>query len=261
MGQGPHGATHPRNARLCAPPPPQKGPLDLANPHARLCLRQRRRLVGKPFPQYYCLYADSPLLAYDPSRVQYPHIPCKPPLKPQQALKSHVDTIRGIDIAPGMATQYNARALEAGIPSAAMHAHHGDILAPTPTLTTPDLYNFDLAVTSMALHHFPDPEAVLTALVARLKPGGTVAVLDWAPGGDEMPWGKGEHEAARTINTDAGRILEWGSVLPMLGRAGCELSTAYYAVVGEKSHLPEEATKVPGGVDMNGFIAFAKKAE
>lgn len=170
-----------------------------------------------------------------------------------------MDVTRGIDIAPGMVTQYNKRAHEAGVSQDAMHAHQGDLLAPSPSLTTPDLQNFDLAITSMALHHLPDPEAVITALVSRLRPGGTVAVIDWAPGDDNMPWGKGQHEAGHTIHAEARKLLAWGSVLPMLGRAGCDLATAYYAVVGEKSHMPEEGIKVPGGVDVNGFIAFAKK--
>lgn len=158
-----------------------------------------------------------------------------------------------------MVTQYNKRAHEAGVPQDAMHAHQGDLLAPSAPISTPDLQDFDLAITSMALHHFPDPEAVLTALVSRLRPGGTAAVMDWAPGDDGIPWGKGGHEAGHTIHADARRILAWESVLPMLGRAGCDLATAYYAVVGEKSHMPEEGTKVPGGVYVNGFLAFAKK--
>ena len=45
----------------------------------------------------------------------------------------------------------------------------------------------------------------------------------------------------------------------MLGKAGCDLSTAYYAIMGEKSHMPEDVTKVPGGLHVNGFLAFAKK--
>ncbi|OGV71400.1 MAG: hypothetical protein A3K19_01425 [Lentisphaerae bacterium RIFOXYB12_FULL_65_16] len=37
---------------------------------------------------------------------------------------------------------------------------------------------FDLVVSSMVLHHIPDPAAVLTALVASLRPGGGVAIAD-----------------------------------------------------------------------------------
>ncbi|SPO05101.1 uncharacterized protein DNG_07786 [Cephalotrichum gorgonifer] len=179
------------------------------------------------------------------------------------AMIPYVDVIRGIDIAPGMVTQYNQRVLESEIPEGVMFAHEGDLLAPTDSIATDELHGFDLAITSMALHHFSDPEAAISALVARLKPGGTVAVVDWASGGDKMPWGKGEgaakHDAKHTCHEKSGEFLSWESLLPMLGRAGCDMATAYYAIIGEKSYMPEEATKVPGGVHANGFLAFAKR--
>lgn len=159
-----------------------------------------------------------------------------------------------------MVTVYNKRARDASVPESEMQGHQGDLLAPTPLISTPDLHDFDLAITSMALHHFPDAEAAVKALVGRLKPGGTVAVIDWAPRKeDSMPWGNGEVEASHTIHEKAGENLAWEKVLPMLGRAGCDVSTAYYAIMGDKSHMPEEVTKVPGGVYVNGFLAFARK--
>ena len=171
-----------------------------------------------------------------------------------------MDVARGVDIAPGMVTLYNKRARDASVPEEVIQGYQGDILAPSPAISTPDLYGFDLAITSMALHHFPDPEAAVKGLVERLQPGGTVAVIDWAPGdGDDMPWGKTDHEASHTVHGSPREILLWENVLPMFGRAGCDLSTAYYAIMGQKSHMPEEATKVPGGVTVNGFLAFARK--
>lgn len=167
---------------------------------------------------------------------------------------------RGIDIAPGMVTLYNKRARDASVPESEIQGHQGDLLAPTPSISTPDLHGFDLAITSMALHHFSDPEAAVKALVGRLRPGGTVAVIDWASSkSDNMPWENMKHEASHTIHENSREILAWEKVLPMLGRAGCDVSTAYYAIMGDKSHMPEEVTKVPGGVYANGFLAFAKK--
>lgn len=174
----------------------------------------------------------------------------------------YVDVIRGIDLAPGMVTQYNKRALEASITQDTMFAHQGDLVAPTDAISTADLHGFDLAITSMALHHFSDPEGTVSALVSRLKPGGTVAVIDWAPTKGGMPWDKkgGEgHEVRHTVSDDASEVLSWESVLPMLGRAGCDLSTAYYVVIGEKAYMPEEAVKIPGGVRLNAFLGFARK--
>lgn len=168
---------------------------------------------------------------------------------------------RGIDIASGMVALYNKRARDASVPESEMQAHQGDLLAPVPSISTPDLHDFDLAITRMALHHLPDPEAAVKALVSRLSPGGTVAVIDWASSsGDKMPWGEGKHEASHTIHEDARANLAWESVLPILRRTGCELSTAYYAIMGEKVHMSQEVSKVPpGGLDVNGFLAFAKK--
>lgn len=88
-----------------------------------------------------------------------------------------------------------------------------------------------------------------------------MAVIDWAPAKDDkMPWGgAGKHEANHTVHVESREMLAWENVLPMLGKAGCDLSTAYYAIMGEKSHMPEDVTKVPGGLHVNGFLAFAKK--
>lgn len=179
-----------------------------------------------------------------------------------QAMAPYVDVIRGIDLAPGMVTQYNKRALEAGIPQDTISACQGDLLNPSESVSTPDLHDFDLAITTMALHHFSDPDAALNALVARLKPGGTVAVVDWATARDGPSWterGGCEPVARHTIHEKSSEFLAWESLLPMLGRAGCDLTTAYYVVIGEKSHIPESATKKSGGVYVNAFLAFAKK--
>lgn len=60
-----------------------------------------------------------------------------------------------------------------------MFAIEGDLYNPTPTLQISDWHNFDLAITSMALHHFHDPVDMLRRLAKRVKPGGTVVVVDW----------------------------------------------------------------------------------
>lgn len=160
-----------------------------------------------------------------------------------------------------MVSEYNKRAATANIAPERMFAHEGDLLSPSAAICTPDLHDFDLAITSMALHHMPDAEAVLSALVGRVRPGGTVAVIDWAPATDDkVPWGDtSKHEASHTVHVESREMLAWENILPMLGRMGCDLSTAYYAVMGEKSHMPEDVTKVPGGLHVNGFLAFARK--
>ncbi|PKS10885.1 hypothetical protein jhhlp_002643 [Lomentospora prolificans] len=178
------------------------------------------------------------------------------------ALAPYVDIIRGIDIAPGMVTQYNNRALEAGLPPSTMSAVAGNILEPSPELQTPDMTGFDVAVTCMALHHFEKPEETVRALVDRLSPGGAIAAIDWLPSKGWPPNHDRGHEdgekhvAHGTINK---AVLSPENVLTMLEAAGCDMSTAYYIVVGEKSHIPEDIVKMPDGVMWNMFLALGKK--
>lgn len=62
-----------------------------------------------------------------------------------------------------------------------MSAIQGDLIEPdkTPALRTPAYSNFDAAVISFALHHVDDPVDFLKLLKARVRPGGTVVVVDW----------------------------------------------------------------------------------
>ena len=87
-----------------------------------------------------------------------------------------------------MVDKFNAEAREAGMSEAQMRAVRGDLLAPMGGLLgDPEFHGFDLAVMSMALHHVDDPKAMVARLVERVKPGGTVVVIDWIPSDDLPP--------------------------------------------------------------------------
>ena len=87
-----------------------------------------------------------------------------------------------------MVDKFNAEAREAGMSEAQMRAVRGDLLAPADgSLGDPAFYDFDLAVMSMALHHVDDPKAMVARLVERVKPGGTVVIIDWIPSDDFPP--------------------------------------------------------------------------
>lgn len=62
-----------------------------------------------------------------------------------------------------------------------MHALHGDLLGTSPTAPAvpADIKDFDLVVMSMALHHVDDAQALINALVAKLRPNGVLLVVDW----------------------------------------------------------------------------------
>lgn len=121
----------------------------------------------------------------------------------------YVTEIRGIDVSDGMVDKYNTGAREAGMSEVQMHAVQGDLLAPSGgPLESQDFYGFDLAVMSMALHHVDDPKAMIAKLVERLKPGGTVVVIDWIPSGEASSHGHGSHSRMHSSGhgTDSGEV-------------------------------------------------------
>lgn len=62
-----------------------------------------------------------------------------------------------------------------------MSAIRGDLHEPhkTPILDNPEWFGFDSLVISFVLHHVNDPIGTLELLKARVRPGGTVVVVDW----------------------------------------------------------------------------------
>lgn len=125
----------------------------------------------------------------------------------------YVTEIRGIDVSDSMVDKFNAGAREAGVPEIQMHAVRGDLLAPAQgSLESQDLYGFDLAIMSMALHHVDNPEAMVARLVERLKPGGTVVIIDWIPSEKASPRSNfsHSHEHSHGHETDSGHSSRGG---------------------------------------------------
>lgn len=68
-----------------------------------------------------------------------------------------------------------------------------------PALLTDAMYDFDLVVISMALHHIEHPSKGVQRLVERLRIGGVLLVVDWATTtgqGQQSPGAKGHHHDA-----------------------------------------------------------------
>lgn len=63
-----------------------------------------------------------------------------------------------------------------------MFAIGGDLAKSTLGLEASAWYNFDLAISTFALHHFIDPVDMLRRMSERVKSGGVVAVADWLAG-------------------------------------------------------------------------------
>ena len=92
-----------------------------------------------------------------------------------------------MDVSEGMVEKYNITAREQGISESKMHAVQGDLMAPEvdPSLAGEDLFNFDLVVICMALHHLENPQEAVKRLVNRLKVGGVLVIIDWATGSEK----------------------------------------------------------------------------
>jgi SAM-dependent methyltransferase len=97
-----------------------------------------------------------------------------------RALAPYVAQLVGVDISPRMVEVYNTRANTQGLEPHEMRAVN----------SLAELHQeqcFDLAVCSMAYHHFASVEQITRELVTYLKPRGTLAVADIArmPGDTE----------------------------------------------------------------------------
>ncbi|KAJ8131715.1 hypothetical protein O1611_g1909 [Lasiodiplodia mahajangana] len=77
-----------------------------------------------------------------------------------RALAPYTTQCVGIDLSETMVAVYNKRAENQGLSADEMHAVLGDLAAETvsDTLSSPDLFNFDIAVVGGGFHHFGDPE-------------------------------------------------------------------------------------------------------
>lgn len=89
-----------------------------------------------------------------------------------RALAPYVAQLVGVDISPRMVEVYNTRASTQGLEPHEMRA--------VGSLAELQQQRFDLAVCSMAYHHFPSVEQATRDIVEYLKPSGVLAVADIA---------------------------------------------------------------------------------
>ncbi|CZT21196.1 uncharacterized protein RCC_07058 [Ramularia collo-cygni] len=143
------------------------------------------------------LYAQIGTFLMDPESSSWLGLP--PPGEPQQkmldyacgiglpsrCLKPHFKLCVGMDVSAGMLAKYKNTASSLGLGTDEMLAVRGDLTAEPVETTDPPLpeeklRNFDLIAICMALHHMEDIQRTITKLVERLRPGGTMLVIDWA---------------------------------------------------------------------------------
>ncbi|KAI8951560.1 S-adenosyl-L-methionine-dependent methyltransferase [Xylaria longipes] len=102
-----------------------------------------------------------------------------------RALAPYTTQCIGMDISEEMVGAYNTRAENQGLSREEMHAVLGDLGSETVSdaLSSPELFNFDVAVVGGGFHHFGDPALAAKRLVERLKPGGVLLIWDFLPHG------------------------------------------------------------------------------
>ncbi|MCJ1251406.1 hypothetical protein MMC30_008639 [Trapelia coarctata] len=122
---------------------------------------------------------------------------CGPGLA-SQALFPWVSELRGIDVSDAMVSEYNKAATTNGLSYSRMHAVQGDLMEPVgDALGSHDIFGFDVAVLSIALHHFDKPGVLIKRLMERLTDGAVLVVVDWTP-----PCHKKSREQASTASSD-----------------------------------------------------------
>lgn len=142
-----------------------------------------------------------------------------------------------------------------GLSKDEMHAYQGNLLNkedPNPSsLSSADLFNFDVAAVGLGAHHFEDPDFAARQIAARLRPGGVFFIVDFLPH-DHVDGHA--HKAAHTVThhgfseervremfTAAGvgkgfAMVEMGSgvVFAGMGKDGKEMKRRVFLARGEK---------------------------
>lgn len=105
-----------------------------------------------------------------------------------------------------MVQMYNKRVQEKGISPAQMSAAQGNIVAADTSnqsnILDQEFFDFDMVGMANALHHMQDPALAIERLVQRLKPGGTLLIIDFindpdgnAPADGPANWFPHDHHA------------------------------------------------------------------
>lgn len=181
-----------------------------------------------------------------------------------QALESHFQRVIGVDVQQRQVERFYEAVDKAGLSRDKMRALRGNLLDDNSNypaedraaLEAPELYNFDLAVFSMALHHVGDELEMLKRLVERLLPGGSLVVIDWTPGNyrpsiDEAGERRVEEHTQYSYSEERMRELFLA--------AGCEEGSFRWVVNQETICMPERLSKVAGGTYKKFFLAIGKR--
>lgn len=136
-----------------------------------------------------------------------------------------------------------------------MYAVQGDLLENEVIGPLEEFSGFDIAVISMALHHVSNCQELLSKLVARLRHGGVVVVVDWVPGANDQDSTK-HHEVHNTIAKES---FDRADMIELFTNAGCKSTSTVFYEYKETTNLPENVSGVKGGLEKRIFVAWARR--
>ncbi|KID82501.1 hypothetical protein MGU_10185 [Metarhizium guizhouense ARSEF 977] len=100
-----------------------------------------------------------------------------------RALGADLSQCVGIDIAESMVEQYNANAKANGLALDKRAAFLGNLFSPDDpspaAFASPNFFDFDLAGVGLGFHHIDDCVLAAKRLSERLKPGGSLFIVDF----------------------------------------------------------------------------------
>ena len=138
-----------------------------------------------------------------------------------------------------------------------MFGVQGDLYHPSKILSEPEWQNFDTAVMSMALHHVADPIDMLRRLKQRLRPGGTLIIVEFL--GKEGAKGSGENDTENMVE-----VIHKQKIWPgfTTGKLESNMKTAGFEkfevrVLDEPARIPAEARGEDFGEEQWAFFAKA----
>lgn len=149
-----------------------------------------------------------------------------------------------------MVQKYNEAARQSGMTSDHCNAIVGDLFADAVAdhLTTPDLYQFDIAVIGLGFHHFENPGLAIKRLAERLKPGeGVLVIVDF------LPFSKDDHGAGGAHHTIKTHGFNEADMAKMYKEAGLEAFG--FEVLSEPAVMEFES----GTKERDVFIAKGKR--
>ena len=180
---------------------------------------------------------------------------------------SSVEAIQGIDVSDAIVEKFNEATRSAGFSEQHMYAIRGGLLDSSnnnhtedetnTTINSKDLFDFDIAVMRMALHHVSDPQEMVKRLVERLRVGGTLLIIEGTiPEAAQLQAyldaKHRDHDSQHIISRTSQVISRVGfsdtEIQILLLNAGSSERSIEYLLNEEVSKIPEDVAGVKGGV-------------